>query len=389
MTASIVSTYSPSLLTAELNDAAATLHLASASTRQRAEHAASACEAVLGTGFGGEVADEASKSMRSAEVELARHADQLAAAGALLRTAAGVQAGLDEAAEFAVQHLHQRTVLWLNAMSRMLDLQLTKALLGLQGREQTYDPLLHHAGEDVSSLHARYAATVPAATLNQVEAVGGTILEAGPASTTVMVGDAVSPDRVITMVAGATTGKPEQLGGELAKARALADATGATVVVWQGYAPPKSVPTAISPLPARAGADDLSMFQAALEERWPNAQKTVVAHSYGTLLATTAAHEHGLLADDLWLLGSPGVAGSNASELTLAGPDSTVHVVDASNDPIQLLRHGPTAALGASPSHPAWGGQQVEGVRGGHSDHFADPAFVGALKDRADPVRNS
>lgn len=389
MIESFVSQYSPSLVTAELVSASAAMRLAATAAGQRAAHAAAARDAVFGTGFRGEVADGASISMSAARAELERRAGQLAAAGGLLEAAAGAQGALDEAAVFAAAQLHQRAVLWLNAMSRMLDLQLTRALLGLQGVEQNYDPLFHHDTEDIAALHARYAATVPAQTLAQVEAVGGTILEAGPASTTVMVGDTVAPERVITMVAGATTGNPEQLAGELDKARSIAQATGASVIVWQGYAPPKSVPLAVSPLNAQAGADDLSMFQAALEERWPTAQKTVVAHSYGTLLATTAAHEHGLLADDLWLLGSPGVAGVQASDLVLAGPESTVHVVDAAADPVQWLRHGPSAAVGASPSYPGWGGQRVDGVGGGHSDHFTDPAFISALNDRADPVKES
>ena len=185
------------------------------------------------------------------------------------------------------------------------------------------------------------------------------------------------------MVAGATTGAPAKLEGELAKASRLAQQTGAAVVVWQGYAPPRSVPRAVSPLRASAGADDLAMFQAALEERFPDAQKTVVSHSYGTLLATTAARDHGLIADDLWVLGSAGVAGEHVSELTLADEHATVHVVDSPQDPILLLRSGPSAVLGASPSYVGWGAQRVEGVRGGHSDYFTDPAFVSALQQRA------
>lgn len=382
-------TYRPSLDAAELAAAAASVRLASADARSRAACAPAADAAIRGTGFAGVAADGASRSLLLLGAELDESAARLAVAAGLLEGAAAAQRALDEAAVFAALHAHRRVVLWLNSMSAMLDLQLTRALLGLAGPEQVHDPLFANADEELDALHARHVGTVPAATSALVEEAGGTILEAGPASTTVLVGDAIAPSRVITMVAGATTGNPAQLEGELAKARFLSEQTGAAVVVWQGYVPPPTVPHALSPLPAEAGADDLSMFQAALDERWPNAQKTVVAHSYGTLLATTAAHGHGLIADDLWLLGSPGVAGSQASDLVLAGPDSTVHVVDAHADPIQWLRHGPDAAVGYSPSYPAWGAQRVEGVRGGHSDYFTDPAFVSALQQRADPVRNS
>ena len=186
-----------------------------------------------------------------------------------------------------------------------------------------------------------------------------------------------------TSVVGVTL-PASQLPGELEKARMLSEKTGAAVVVWQGYAPPPLLTDAISPHRAAAGADDLAMFQAALDERYPDAQKTVVSHSYGTLLATKAASTHGLLADDLWILGSAGVAASHASELTLAGPEATVHVVDSPTDPILLLRSGPSAALGASPSYVGWGGERLPGVRGGHCDYFTDPAFVSALQQRSD-----
>ena len=304
-----------------------------------------------------------------------------------LLAAAGLQQQLDEAAEFIGVTAHSRVVLWLNGMSMMLDLRLSRSLLGAAGKEQDYDPLFDHPDESFESLHARHAQTVPASTMAAVEDAGGVILEAGPTATTVLVGDAVDPSRVITMVAGATTGTPSKLPGELEKAQMLSEKTGAAVVVWQGYAPPPLLTDAASPHRAHAGADDLAMFQAALEERFPDAQKTVVSHSYGSLLATKAAHQHGLLADDLWILGSAGVSGEHVSKLTLAGPEATVHVVDSPEDPILLLRSGPTAAIGSSPSYIGWGGERVLGVRGGHTDYFTDPTFLSALQQRADPTR--
>lgn len=378
-----MSAYCPALDAGELMQAAAALRLAAASVGARAREAAGAQEAVDATGFAGVAAEASRSTVLALGSDLDAHAAQLRTAAGLLDAAAAAQRALDQAALwFPGPRMHARMVAWLNAMSRLLDVRLAQALLGLDDLgvlEQDYDPLFAHPDQDFAALHSGYAKTVPAATVELVEAHGGQIVEAGPASTTVYLGDAVDPSRVITMVAGATTGKPEQLARELEKAQLIVERTGAAVVVWQGYAPPASVPRALSPLPAGAGADDLSMFQAALEERFPTAQKTVVAHSYGTLLATRAAHEHGLLVDDLWLLGSAGVAGNSVDDLTLAGPNSTVHVVDAHADPIRLLRHGPNAALGASPAHPDYGAQRVDGVRGRHSDHFTSPAFLSAL----------
>mgnify|MGYP002714415771 FL=1 len=376
--------YAPALDTDELRTAADLVRLAAASATERATYAPVSAAALAQSGFRGPACDASSARLAECEASLSASAARLTAAAGVLDTAARMQQELDEAAAFAAKHFHSRGVLWLNAMSMMLDLQLSRSLLGANKKEQIYDPLFAHPDEALESLHARHAQTVPASTLEVVEAADGTVLEAGPSATTVIVGDAADPARVITMVAGATTGKPSQLAGELEKAKYLSEQTGAAVVVWQGYAPPPSLTDALSPHRAHAGADDLAMFQAALEERYPEAQKTVIAHSYGTLLATKTANDHGLLADDLWLLGSPGVAGEHSSELTLAGPDSTVHVVDSPTDPILLLRSGPSAALGASPSYVGWGGERLPGVRGGHCDYFTDPAFVSALQQRTD-----
>lgn len=378
-------TYRPALDTNELVAAAAAAHAAARSAAERAAHAPASRAALAATGFRGPASDASAARLTGYAVALEASAARLQAAGFALEAAARIQRELDEAAAFAAKHAHNRTVLWLNAMSMMLDLQLSRSLMGTGDRQQDYDPLFAHPDADGSELHARYVGTAPAATREVIERAGGTILEAGPASTTVIVGDTENPTRVITLVAGATTGTPEKLEGELVKANRLAQQTGAAVVVWQGYSPPPLLVDALSPTWADGGADDLSMFQAALDERYPDAQKTVVSHSYGTLVATKAAHEHGLIADDLWLLGSAGVDGEHVSELTLASPDASVYVVDSPTDPILLLRSGPSAALGSSPSYVGWGGERVTGVRGGHCDYFTDPAFVSALQQSANP----
>ena len=379
-------TYRPALDAAELDAAALSLRLAAAAAAERARHAPFARTSLVSTGFSGEAATLAYAKIDVFGGVFARGAADLQAAAVLVDTTARLQRQLDEAADFAANHLHQRAVLWLNSMSMLLDLELSRSLLQLGDGEQDYDPLFAHPDASFSDLHAHHAPTLPAATLSAVERHGGTVLEAGPAATTVIVGDTVDPARVITLVAGATTGTPDKLEGELVKATRLAQQTGSAVVVWQGYAPPPTVPHAVSRLPANAGADDLAMFQAALDERFPAAQKTVISHSYGTLLATTAARDHGLIADDLWVLGSAGVAGEHVSELTLADDTSTVHIVDSPDDIILRLRSGPSAVLGASPAHVGWGGERVDGVQGGHTDYFTDPAFVSALQQRADPT---
>lgn len=375
--------YTPRLNPAELRSAAATLEASAREVSRRSASVNVASSALSATGFAGPAAESGLARLDQGAAALHSQAATLYTMVPLLRAAAAAQEYLDFAAEIALRHRHYRTVVWLNQLSLQLDTELARALN--RSRSEGFDRLVTHPDADLASLSAAHMATLPAATRQTIEAASGLVLEAGPGSTTVMVGNTVDPARVITMVAGATTGNPEQLAGELDKARRIADRTGAAVVVWQGYRPPQQVGLALSPASASEGSRDLAMFQAALEERYPRAIKSVVAHSYGTVVATKAAHDVGLLADDLWLLGSPGVAGGSVEELTLAGPDARVYVVDADRDPIALLRSGPQGVLGASPSHPGYGATGIAGVRGDHSAYFTDEAFLAALSQVPDP----
>ncbi|UIZ91968.1 hypothetical protein JZY91_09835 [Corynebacterium sp. CNCTC7651] len=377
--------YTPHLNPAELREAAAALDIAQRDVEARAAAARRAARDLAGTGFAGPAAANALSRTTELAGALDARAASMARMRMVLEAAAAAQQMLDLAAATALRYGHYRTVLWLNQLSLQLDTELARELNRARGAG--FQPLANSPGEDLHALSARHMATLPAATRGHVEAVGGLVLEAGPASTTVMVGDAVDPARIITMVAGATTGHPDQLAHELEKAQLIAQRTGATVVVWQGYQPPKELGRALSPASASEGSGNLALFQAALEERFPRAQKTVVAHSYGTRVATQAASEHGLLADDLWLLGSPGVAGRSVADLTLAGPDARVMVVDADRDPILALRSGPQGVLGASPSHEAYGAEVVPGVRGDHGAYFTDEAFLTALSQASHPER--
>ena len=72
--------------------------------------------------------------------------------------------------------------------------------------------------------------------------------------------------------------------------------------------------------------------------------------------------------------------GESVNDLTLAGPDSQVFVVDADRDPILALRRGNQGVLGgSSPSTASYGATVVEGVTGDHSSYFTDEAFLTAL----------
>lgn len=376
-TAAKAAQYSPSLHPAELHAAAQSCHRAGTAVDAEARAADGSRTALAATGFAGQSADLALARVGGYATTLRRRADALHAMGDALDAAARAQESLDTMADAAVLAGQYRVILWLNQLSQQLDTELARELNRTRGRGMERLALCPH--ESLQALSTRHMATLPASTRRTIEAADGLVLEAGPGSTTVMVGATDNPARVITLVAGATTGNPRQLAGELEKARRIAERTGAAVVVWQGYNPPPDLGAALSAASASEGAGNLAAFQAALEERFPDAQKTVVAHSYGTLVATRAANRDGLLADDVWLLGSAGVDGESVADLTLAGPEARVFVVDADRDPILALRAGDAGTLGANPSSRNYGATAVEGVRGNHLSYFTDEAFLTAL----------
>lgn len=113
-------------------------------------------------------------------------------------------------------------------------------------------------------------------------------------------------------------------------------------VAWLGYDTPDGVDAAGAGA-ARAGAPALTRF---LEGIDPEADKqlTLVAHSYGSVLAGLAAQD-GLEVNDIVFVGSPGTTLDRAGEANLR-PGGRVWSALASNDPI---------AVGISPDEfPPW-----------------------------------
>ena len=110
-------TYRPALDAAELDAAALSLRLAAAAATERARHAPFARTSLVSTGFSGEAATLAYAKIDVFGGVFARGAADLQAAAVLVDTTARLQRQLDEAADFAANHLHQRAVLWLNSMS--------------------------------------------------------------------------------------------------------------------------------------------------------------------------------------------------------------------------------------------------------------------------------
>ncbi|WP_394281149.1 alpha/beta hydrolase [Corynebacterium sp.] len=253
--------------------------------------------------------------------------------------------------------------------------------------EPTMDRLYDHPDLTFDELHQRHMATVPAKVAEVVDKHNGRILEAGPGGIAVLVGEVKEdPEAVMTLVAGMGSSASDGLEGYLERGAFMAQEAGAPTVVWLGYTAPGNLLEAAKDTYAAAAGDDLSYFQSALHQRFPDATRTVVGHSYGTVVVSEAAATHGLYADNVVLLGSPGVPVARADELTLFSEEPHLLVADTLNDPIRFTRPGIRAVHGYN---PGWSGFGAEIMRlhsaGGHGGHWTSKELwrrVGELNRR-------
>jgi hypothetical protein len=174
--------------------------------------------------------------------------------------------------------------------------------------------------------------------------------------------------------------------------RAVTDRT--SLVAWLGYDSPDGAQAGFDDL-AQAGAPGLVGFVDELRAAHTGARPprvTVLAHSYGTLVTGLAAR-HGLAADAVTLVGSPGVGAAHAIELGL--PAGHVFAARTPDDPIRavfltdpaareaaerLSRYGPVEvrvtgdvyAFGPDPSLPPFGAQPIplDARQHGHSEYY-------------------
>ena len=127
-----------------------------------------------------------------------------------------------------------------------------------------------------------------------------------------------NPDRagaVLTYVPGMTADladAPGELGRAarvLDRCAALAPAEETAAVLWLDYDAPDFLDEAARGGQARDAGPALHRFQEGLRasHEGPPARQTVLGHSYGSLVVGTAARDHGLSADALVFVGSPGV----------------------------------------------------------------------------------
>ncbi|MEO3775940.1 alpha/beta hydrolase [Micromonospora sp. B11E3] len=227
----------------------------------------------------------------------------------------------------------------------------------------------------------------------------------------VALGDPDRADRVLTYVPGMTAGLADATGelGRAARVRdrcAALDPTGSTAaVLWLDYDAPDFLHEAVLPGQARDAGPALHRFQEGLRATHdgPPARQTVLGHSYGSLVVGTAARDHGLAADALVFVGSPGVGVDGATGLRL--PAGEVWASTAPDDVIRLARPpdalarrilvgaGPLAAVlagpedhalwfGRDPTDPGFGARTFPSGRYGHTGYWepGNPALDGMAR---------
>ncbi|MGC3864667.1 alpha/beta hydrolase [Micromonospora chersina] len=225
-----------------------------------------------------------------------------------------------------------------------------------------------------------------------------------------------NPDRagaVLTYVPGMTADladAPAELGRAarvLDRCAALGPGTEAAAVLWLDYDAPDGLPEAARGRQAEDAGPALHRFQEGLRasHEGPPARQTVLGHSYGSLVVGTTARDHGLGADALVFVGSPGVGVDHAAELRV--PPGQVWAATAPDDVIRLARPpeevahralldstplGRAAALldphddrlwfGTDPSTPGFGGRRFPSGRHGHAGYWdpGNPALDGMAR---------
>jgi pimeloyl-ACP methyl ester carboxylesterase len=83
---------------------------------------------------------------------------------------------------------------------------------------------------------------------------------------------------------------------------------------------------------------------------------TVIGHSYGSTTAAHAAHDHGLDADALTLIGSPGAGGDDVNSASDLGmPEGKVYAGAADNDFVSWLGRDGDLGMGQDPTQADFG----------------------------------
>ncbi|PWR13147.1 hypothetical protein DKT68_01465, partial [Micromonospora acroterricola] len=236
---------------------------------------------------------------------------------------------------------------------------------------------------------------------------------AGEGRVVVSLGDPDQADRVMTYVPGMTAGLDDAPGEltrvarVLGRCAALDPGEQTAAVLWLDYDAPDFLHEAATAGQARDAGPALHRFQEGLRasHEGPPARQTVLGHSYGSLVVGMAARDHGLAADALVFVGSPGVGVTRAAELGMppgqvwasSAPDDVIRLTRPPDDLARqvLLTTSPLAAaltltergehelwFGGDPAGASFGGRTFPSGRHGHAGYWdpGNPALDGMAR---------
>ncbi|SNS67264.1 Alpha/beta hydrolase [Geodermatophilus pulveris] len=209
-------------------------------------------------------------------------------------------------------------------------------------------------------------------------------LDVGAGLAALALGDLDTAESVGVLVPGVGTEVADDLDAVAEDADAVADAARAAApglavatVAWLGYrTPPGVVSAAVRPRYARDGGRALDttldgLAAARAVAGTPRPHTGVLGHSYGTKVVAAAAAEEGLLAaDDVGLLGSPGVPGE-ADDLEVPEVFQATGADDWIRWPAAVFEALDAPGFQSAPSSPHYGAITLPVDEGaGHSDYY-------------------
>jgi hypothetical protein len=169
-------------------------------------------------------------------------------------------------------------------------------------------------------------------------------------------------------------GQLERIGKLQNAAEEQAKGEDVATVIWLGYDAPEATGgdanlSVSGPGRAEDAAPDLRQFVAGTHASHDGSPShtTVLGHSYGsTVVGAAAAGGHGLGADDVLVVGSPGMTVDEATDLHM-DPDH-VWVGGAEDD--MVSNHTSNLTLGRDPMQDNFGGHNFEVDTSGHSGYW-------------------
>ena len=368
------------LHSAEMFRAAAMLRQHSVSLAQFREESEGYQREITHAGFSGNALEIALGNVQEASTSLNAPAHKMAVASTVLEVFATLQ---QRAEKLMLSSLGEDLMTNLNSLGDALDWACARSIDALCTPVATPPPKrLDEFGElSLDAIHELNMAQAPPEIQALAEANPDVyLLEVGE-DTMVAIIDPhevkTSPSSVTTFVEGVGSSDKSRWPTTIERSRSIAHATGGVTALWLGYGAPANLSRAVHAAPAEAAGGELARFQRSLSQRFPAAKKVVTGYSYGSVVSGYAARE-GLEADELVLVGCPGVGVSHSSHL---GFDGSVVAVTNDGDPISFTGGNYGGAHGVDPTAPTFGAQPFPTrPKGTHTSYWTDPVFLEGLR---------